>query len=241
MLVLYQFPISHYCEKIRWALSFKKLPYRVKNLLPGPHTRTTKKLAPDTAVPILVHDDRVVQNSSDIISYLDATFPQHGLTPADAELRKESLEWEHYLDKEIGPHIRRFFYHTLLQHPSVLIPVFTHDGPWYGPLMYRLIFPALRKRMRNLLNIKASTAESSRKHVEKAIERLNAHLRGRNYIVGDRFTRADLTAASLLAPLCRPPQYGLDWPRPFPGEIESMIEKNLEKTRWVEELYLRYR
>lgn len=241
MLVLYQFPISHYCEKVRWALSFKKLPYKVKNLLPGPHTHTTKKLAPDTAVPILVHDEKIVQNSSDIISYLDATFPQHGLTPVEPDLRNEALEWEQYLDKEIGIHIRRFLYHTMLQHPSMLIPFFTHDGPWYGPLMYRLIFPALRRRMRELLNIKASTAQASRNRVEKAIERLNAHLRGRDYIVGDRFTRADLTAASLLAPLCRPRKYGLDWPRPFPAAIESMIESNYDKTRWVEGLYRRYR
>ncbi len=30
-------------------------------------------------------------------------------------------------------------------------------GPWYGPLMYRLIFPALRKRMRDFMNINATT------------------------------------------------------------------------------------
>jgi glutathione S-transferase len=138
-------------------------------------------------------------------------------------------------------HIRRYFYHTLLEHPAMLIPMFTHNGPWYGPLLSRMMFPALRKRMRDLMKINEHTAQTSRHHVERAIDRLHAHLRDRDYLVGDRFTRADLTAAALLAPLCRPPQYGLPWPRPFPEAIESMVESNFDKTRWVDEFYRRHR
>ena len=56
MIALYQFPVSHYCEKIRRA--------------------------PDTCVPILDHDDRVIQGSDSIITYLDETFAEQSLTPA---------------------------------------------------------------------------------------------------------------------------------------------------------------
>ncbi len=241
MLTLYQFAISHYCEKIRWALDFKKLEYRVKNLLPGPHVITARKLAGDSAVPILVHDAKVVQNSSDIITYLDATFPQHALTPIEEGWRREALEWEQYLDKELGIHVRRYCYHILLEHPSVLIPLFTHGGAWYGAAMYRIIFPKLRKRMREMLNINERTARLSRERVERAIDKLNARLRGRNYLVGDQFTRADLTAASLLGPLCRAEKYGLNWPGTFPGELEAMVQGNLDKIRWVEECYGKHR
>jgi len=45
MLTLYQFPISHYCEKIRWALDHKGLDYKLVNLLPGFHVSTAKKLS----------------------------------------------------------------------------------------------------------------------------------------------------------------------------------------------------
>ena len=44
MLSLYQFPISHYCEKIRRALDYEKLDYRVVNLLPGFHASTAKRI-----------------------------------------------------------------------------------------------------------------------------------------------------------------------------------------------------
>ena len=43
-LKLYQFAISHYCEKIRWALDYKGLNYETVNLLPGQHVKTIRKL-----------------------------------------------------------------------------------------------------------------------------------------------------------------------------------------------------
>lgn len=241
MLILYQFPISHYCEKIRWALAFKKLEYQTKNLLPGLHALVTKKLSADPSVPILAHDDKIIQNSSDIISYLDTVFPQHLLTPEQDKLRQEALEWERYVDKEIGIHIRRYLYATLLEHPSVVIPFFTQGSAWYGPVLCRMIFPLVRKRMREMMNIKQSTARLSRNRLERAIDKLYSHLQGQKYLVGDRFTRADLAAASLLAPICKPEKYGLDWPRRYPHELEAMIEGNAEKIQWVANLYKEHR
>jgi len=75
MITLYQFPISHYCEKVRWALDYKQVEYEIKNLIPGLHVSKTRKMAPDSSVPILTHDDEVIQGSDSIITYLDETFP----------------------------------------------------------------------------------------------------------------------------------------------------------------------
>jgi hypothetical protein len=47
MIELYQFPFSHYCEKVRWALDYKGIAYRTVNLLPGFHFRYLAKLAPN--------------------------------------------------------------------------------------------------------------------------------------------------------------------------------------------------
>jgi glutathione S-transferase len=241
MLTLYQFPISHYCEKIRWALAYKGLNYRTRNLLPGLHVRQTRRLSDNPMVPILVHDVRVLQNSRDIISYLDETFPDHPLTPGDPEQRRQALEWEDYLDREIGIHLRRYCYSVLLEHPSVLIPFFTHRGPWYGPLLLRLGFPVLRQRMRRFLNIKEATAATSRKRLLRAVHRIGKHLQGRGYLVGEGFTRADLTAAALLGPLAMPTQYGLPWPASMPAEIDRLAQILATELQWVSELYAAHR
>ncbi len=241
MLTLYQFAISHYCEKARWALAHKRLEHELRNLLPGPHVAQLKKLAPKSSTPLLVHDETTVQGSGEIISYLDRTFPERPLTPADEAEAREALEWERYLDEEIGVHVRRCAYHTLLEHPSIVVPFFTKDGPWYGPLLYKLIFPTVRERMRGFMDINAETSAESRRHLEAATDRLFTHLEGRSFIVGDRFTRADLTAAALLAPVYRPAKYGLEWPAEMPPEIEELVSTLDRGAAWVSRTYAEHR
>jgi len=83
MFELYDFRFSHYSEKARWALDFKEIAYAPRHLLPGFHMRTTRKLAPRTCVPILKADAVVVQDSTEIINFLERTFPHRSLTPPD--------------------------------------------------------------------------------------------------------------------------------------------------------------
>ena len=79
--LLYQFALSHYCEKARWALDIKGVPYQLINLIPGPHLFTTKKLAKQSSVPILSHQGKIIQDSTNIIDYLDEKFPSKPLNP----------------------------------------------------------------------------------------------------------------------------------------------------------------
>ena len=83
MFELYDFRFSHYSEKARWALDFKGVPYTPRHLLPGFHLRTTRKLAPRSCVPILKTDGAVIQDSTEIIDFLEQTFPDRSLTPPD--------------------------------------------------------------------------------------------------------------------------------------------------------------
>ncbi len=241
MLTLYQFPISHFCEKARWALDYKQVDYKVRNILPGLHTLKTKKIAAHSSVPILVHDDKVIQNSNDIITYLDEMFPQHRLTPKDNLSREEALEWETYLGKEIGVHLRRCFYHILLDYPDIVIPFFTHNGPWYGKIYLRFMYPKLKIRMHERMKVNDDTAQESLEHLRMAIEKLHSHYQEHEFLVGDQFTRADLTAASLLAPLHKPGKYGLDWPERLPEKLEVIIDKFEEQTQWVVKFYKKFR
>src|SRR2546429_7995075 len=102
MITLYQFQFSHYCEKARWALDYKGLAYAPKNLLPGLHMKVAQKLAPMSSLPIIVDGESVVQDSTQIISFLDQRYPERALTPQDPKEAKEALEWEEYFDEEIG-------------------------------------------------------------------------------------------------------------------------------------------
>jgi len=242
MLTLYQFAISHFCEKARWALAYKNLEYVKKNLLPGPHLAQTKRMGTDiSATPILNHDGNLIQGSGHIISHLDQHFPERPLTPVNPELKAQCLEWENYLDQEVGVQVRRYCYHYLLQYPSMVIPLYTQGGPWYGTLLYKLIFPKLRAKMRQAMKINETTAGQSKRRFEAAIERINNRLQGHVFLVGEQFTRADLTAAALFSPLVQPHQFGLRWPAEWPLEVSAEVQNILSELDWVSKTYDQYR
>ncbi len=241
MITLYQFPLSHYCEKARWALKYKKVDHKVVNLLPRFHASKAKKLAPHSSVPILVCDGQVVQGSAEIITFLDNKYPEQSLTPVEIHLREEALEWEKYLDKELGPHVRRCCYHILLEYPEIVINLLAHQSHFYGKPLLKLIFTKLKTRMKKLMNINNKTADASRRRIKIVIDKLYDHLQTHSYLVGNQFTRADLTAAALIAPLRMPEKYGLNWPKKIPGELVELMNEFSGKIEWVDELYENYR
>lgn len=114
MIELYQFPFSHYCEKVRWALDYKCITYLTINLLPGLHFRRLAKFVPKSSVPVLRDGKTVVQDSSAIIDYLDVRNANPALTPPEPKAAREALDWEEYFDEQIGANLRLwFYYHTL--------------------------------------------------------------------------------------------------------------------------------
>ncbi len=240
-LVLYQFPISHFCEKVRWALDYKGLKYKTKNLLPGQHVKFTKKVAAGTSVPVLKHKGKYIQGSNNIITYLDDQFPDKKLTPVKPEDKQASIEWERYLDMELGVHVRRYVYHTLLKKRSPVIGFLTSGGQfWVKPILW-FKFGALAKGMRRFMDINEESAAKSRQHIQKALQRINDSAGKNKFLVGEYFSRADLTACALLAPLFMPPQYGLVWPEKLPEPLQSEIDEMLPQLQWVKEVYAKYR
>lgn len=240
-LVLHQFPISHFCEKVRWALDYKGLDYRLKNHLPGLHLQKIRRFAPASSVPLLEHGGQYVQGSAAIISYLDQQFPARPLTPQEETLASEALGWEAFCDEKLGPHVRRFCYHTLLDHPDVVIPFLAEGGPFWGKPFLTLMFPKLQGLMRKGMKIREPEVSESRAILEQAITVLAKEYQHRDYLVGDAFSRADLAAASLLAPLFMPQGYGLTWPATVPEPLQGWADTQQPQLAVFAALYDKHR
>jgi len=241
MITLYQFPISHYCEKVRWALEYKQLDYKKINLLPGLHTKKTKKLSGKPYLPILVDSEHVVYESRDILNYLDSTYSNQQLTPQNDTLKNQALEWEQFADKELGPDVRRLCYNTLLDHPDITIPFFTIGGPWYSEPLLKFMFPNMSNKMRGLMKLDKDNIAETEDRLSKALEKIQSQTKTNAYLVGDNFTRADLAIASLLAPLFRPNKYGLNWPKEYPEPLHSSIMRFGDKLDWAHQIYRSHR
>jgi len=243
MITLYQFEFSHFCEKARWALDYKGLPHERKNLLPGLHASVARKLAPNSTLPILLDSGTVVQDSTSIITFLDKRYPDRLLTPRDAQEAEEALAWEEYLDEEIGVQVRRWFYYHALPDRDCALRFLLEEAPWYGRPLFALIYPKVRAAMTELMDIHAESARQSEERLVAALDRLDDTVKGRKFLVGDQFSRADLTACSLLRRHCGADKASAELAAAVPAGVLALRDAHKARpfVTWVRETYRRHR
>ena len=102
MIALYDFGNSVCCQKVRITLREKGLewtPVRVDLFRSEQYDPKYLKLNPKGVVPTLVHDDKPVIESTLICEYLDETFPDPPLIPADPWLRSRMRIWSKIVDE----------------------------------------------------------------------------------------------------------------------------------------------
>lgn len=241
MIELYQFYFSHYCEKARWALDYKGIPYAPRNLLPGLHVKPALKLAPQTCLPIIVDGGKAIQDSTAIIDYLDRRYPDHPLTPQEPVRAREALEWEEYLDEEIGVTLRLWFYYHALPDRKRALRFMLDGAPWYGRPVLAMIFPKVRSAMTEAMNINPESARASQARLLSALDRLDAVVKDRPFLVGDGFSKADLTACALLSPWVLPADAEADANFPQPVRALRDAHESRPYLRWVRDIYRDYR
>lgn len=211
---LYQFPHSHFSEKARWALDHKRVAFTRVNLVRGLHVLTTRRLAERTSVPILEHEGRIVQDSTAILSYLDDRFPERSLVANSDAIRRQALEVEEYLDEDLGFHLRRFLYATLLAHRRQVTAFFLQGRSRAWRPLFAALFPLLRAQMKRQMQLTPANATDSERRLLGALDFLDTAVTRGRFLVGDSFTRADLTAAALLSLLTWPEKHDFRWPGP---------------------------
>lgn len=205
-IVLYQFPISHYCEKTRWNLDAKGLSYRIENLLPGPHRFVTKRLTKGNrgTVPVLVDGGTVVSDSTDIALHLEQAHPSTpALIPSSGPERERVLELEAYFDEVAGKHVRRWVYSKLFASGGDVKPLMFGAFPLPLRLFGHVLFPLIKQVIRRQYTLTPPKVEESRVKIQEGLDRLEREIQGdpSRYLVGASLSIADISAASLFSPL----------------------------------------
>jgi glutathione S-transferase len=245
--VLYVFAISHYCEKARWAIEYLDIDYELRHVAPGAHMRVAKQFgAAGSSVPLLVADQRAVQGSGKIVEWAEQS---KGDSPrslrADSRFDQERHALEQRLDDVIGVHVRRYYYsEAMVEHPDSVRPIFTKDLPESESQPLEENWGVVRQMMIAAMDLGHEQGQQSRQIIEGELDWLDGLLAdGRRFLIGDRFSSADVTAASLLAPLALPkehPTYGiLDVPPRATIDLELWSER--PTLEWVRKIYQDYR
>jgi glutathione S-transferase len=243
---LWQIDVSHYSEKVRWALAWKGVEHRRHSPPPGAHMIVALWLTRggQYTLPILSIDGQRIGDSTAIIAALEERYPEPPLYPLDVEQRRRALELEDYFDEELGPAIRLLAWHELgkdrerfeaLMRETAPAPLRRFAGPTAA---YARTYTALRFRAGN-----AEAAERARVKILAGLDRLEAELGDNEYLVGEQFGVADLTAASLFYPLAAPEEAPLRPDSPAAKGFEAFREPLLERrgVKWVREMFRRHR
>jgi glutathione S-transferase len=245
--ILWHIEISHFNVKARWALDYKSVEHERRAPTPGAHMAVALWLTRGhhKTFPVLQLEGEAIGDSTAIIAELERRFPDPPLYPEDPDERRRALELEEFFDEELGPHSRLLAFHEATKDPAV-VERFTVDllprrladiGPVRaGAMRFFSTFAGLRYGVKS-----DRRAELAKGKILAAFDRLESELGQGDYLVGDGFTVADLTAASLLYPMVQPPE-GPSLP-PAPQALERFRAPLRERPgyRWVQEMFRKHR
>lgn len=201
MRTLYQFPLSHFCEKARWLLDHKELDYVAHNLIPGVHRAFTRLKTGQNKLPILKDAERWIVGSTDIALHLDEYYPEHRLLPADESLRQHALQMD-ALANEMGRHVRRWVLAHALQGSDESVEILIGEKG-YMRQFDKYTRPLIKKLVSTGYQLKSDKVDASKAELDAMIPKLNAQLienKG-GYLLGSRLGLADIAVCSMLAPI----------------------------------------
>ena len=207
--VLVTIPFSHYCEKARWALDRAGLAYDERAHLPLAHYLPARQAGGGKTVPVLKTASGTLGDSTDILRWIDERLPAEArLFPVDEALGAEVSRWEDLFDDKLGPATRRWAYGYLLREGRLTRALMRMNvAAWEGASV-QLLFPVGRMLIERGLRITPAACARSLTRMHEVFDEVTAALAdGRRFLVGDRFTAADLTFAALATPVLFPPRH----------------------------------
>src|ERR687896_2129541 len=97
--VLWHLEISHYNEKVRWALDYKRVRHVRRAVTPALQELRARRLRAGRTTPILEVNGRAMGDSTRIIEEIERRWPEPPLYPADRDERRRALDLEGYFDE----------------------------------------------------------------------------------------------------------------------------------------------
>jgi len=241
--VLWHLKVSHYNEKARWALDYKRIPHLRRAAMPGRHAKIARRLGGGRTFPVLELDGKPIGDSTLIIEALERCEPEPPLYPTAPGERRRALEIEDFFDEEFGPHLRLLVLHRMLANARLFLGAFTPDLCGSRLAAARAMFPLVRRSVVTDFEIDDARVELAWRKCRAACERFAAELQPNGYLVGQGFTVADLSVAAFLSPVVAPAEFPYPQPQrghPLLTDLRAMIDE-YGALGWTRRIYARHR
>jgi glutathione S-transferase len=164
------------------------------------HDPAYLKVNPAGQVPALRHRGRVLTESTVINEYIDQVFDGPQLRPSDPFLLGEMRIWTKYVDEVFRPALSFLAWVRLI--PGMVAHL--SEAEFAAKLA---AIPSRDKRDKWALAARGGFSEHDlttwKRHLIEAADRLEAALDGHDWLVGDRFTLADIAMFAMAISLPR--------------------------------------
>lgn len=222
---LIQMYASPWAERVRWALAFKGVPYEKQDYRPGVDEEAVKKLTGQAQVPVLLVNGTVIPDSTAILNWLEEYKPQPALLPASEKDRAQVMLWEELMDGVLGPQARMLIVGHFLRSSE---PGLQQGGRYFAQKYQHSPY----------------AEDHAKVTIDRVLTILKHALEGGQYLVGEVFSRADVTTACMLM-LVNPAPDDLFL---FPAGMRPMYTVPLTREAafapifaWRDEIYRKYR
>ena len=229
---LYGTEFSLYTGKARAYLRYKGIPFRERLSTVGVYK---KIIVPKTGVrfiPVLESPSgEFVQDTTEIIDFLEARFPQRGVYPPTPRQRLVSLLLELYADEWLLIPAMHYRWSFMKENEDFIMAEFGRVVlPWAPAFLRRMVARTKASHfagMLPVLGIDPRTGPAIEAWYQETLDQLEAHFREHRYVLGDRASLGDF---GLIAPL-----YAHLYRDPAPGALMRQRAPHLVK--WVERMF----
>jgi glutathione S-transferase len=169
-MILYGSTMSPFVRKVAAFAGEKGVDFELKGIKLGDPDPEFRAASPFGKMPALIDGDYKLADSSAIVHYLEAKYPEPALIPADPELRGRTIWFEEFADTVLFACGAKMFFN-------------------------RVVAPRFLGRDGDLAA--ADTAE--RDELPPILDYLEGVIPDGDYLIGDRLTLADIAVASPFA------------------------------------------
>src|SRR5947209_12025958 len=163
-------PISHFCEKARWALDRARIEYVEQPHVQLVHVFAARLAGGGRTVPVLVTESNVIAESGAILRWSDGHVSADRRLYPEGELGDEAAAIEAALDVGLGPDGRLWMYHQTLPVVRQLEPWALAGVPGWEQRLFRVAAPLVDRMIRRVLGVDQASAREALVRVEAVFD-----------------------------------------------------------------------
>ncbi|MCF4164472.1 glutathione S-transferase family protein [Zavarzinia compransoris] len=171
-MILYGVGLSPYVRKTLVALKEKGIAFEHQPVMPGDNSPSFRAMSPFGKIPAFSDGDFSICDSTAILTYVEAKFPENALLPADPALRAKVIWFEEFADTIVSAQVATIFWN-------------------------RVVAPRFMGQDGDL----AAADKAEKEGLPPVLAYLESQIPASNFLVGDMLTLADIAVVAHLVNL----------------------------------------